>query len=334
MSLPGPKPCRYDRLHHWSPCCRRRFSFHLHRGCRRHGGRRCGILHPSTGYSRVCPGQEPSHSFQRHAISRFAAVRPRSFGLCHRRGGRRVGPRGKAKQVLRVTLRPTHRCPQELQHARARGARIYAEVKGYGASADAHHTTSPIESGRGALTAMKRALKNAGLKAAAVDYVNAHATSTVLGDAAENVAIKSLMLDDDASRKPADINVSSVKGAIGHLLGAAGAVEAIFTVLALHNVRRSSFFPGGRCIGSRLTSRPLRISCRRRSTWRKSKTALTATTCRGLLRREWSTWRCPTALASAAPTPVFALRNGRARPRALDRSSVGSQPARPPALCS
>lgn len=124
---------------------------------------------------------------------------------------------------------------EELQHARARGARIYAEVKGYGASADAHHTTSPIESGRGALTAMKRALKNAGLKAAAVDYVNAHATSTVLGDAAENVAIKSLMLDDDASRKPADINVSSVKGAIGHLLGAAGAVEAIFTVLALHN---------------------------------------------------------------------------------------------------
>ena len=227
-----------------------------------------------------------------------------------------------------MSLRSTYRCLQELQHALARGARIYAEVKGYGASGDAYHTTAPIESGRGALTAMKRALKNAGLKPAAVDYINAHATSTILGDAAENVAIKRLMLDDDAIHKPADINVSSVKGAIGHLLGAAGAVEAIFTVLALHNVRWNSSLRLLVVLGHVLTARRLRISCRRRSTSRNSKTALIATTCRGFPRREWSTWHCPTALALAAPTPVFALRNGRARPHGLDRSSVELQPAR------
>lgn len=83
---------------------------------------------------------------------------------------------------------------------------------------------------------MRHALRHAGLKPSVVDYVNAHATSTPLGDAAENRAIKELLLGDEGKETPSSINVSSTKGAIGHLLGAAGSVEAIFTVLAMHNV--------------------------------------------------------------------------------------------------
>jgi 3-oxoacyl-[acyl-carrier-protein] synthase II len=96
--------------------------------------------------------------------------------------------------------------------------------------------TAPREDGQGPFLAMKRALKNAGLIPQAVDYVNAHATSTVLGDASENRAIKDLLLGEHGKSKALDINVSSTKGAIGHLLGAAGAVEAIFAILSVHNV--------------------------------------------------------------------------------------------------
>ncbi|KAG9629465.1 ketoacyl synthase domain-containing protein, partial [Aureobasidium melanogenum] len=124
---------------------------------------------------------------------------------------------------------------EELEHAKARGASIYAEVRGYGLSSDAHHMTAPREDGQGPYLAMKRALKQAGIKPGSVDYVNAHATSTILGDAAENRAIKTLLLGDDGHINAGQVNISSTKGAVGHLLGAAGAAETIFTVLALQN---------------------------------------------------------------------------------------------------
>lgn len=97
--------------------------------------------------------------------------------------------------------------------------------------------TTPREDGQGPRLAMKNALRHAGIKPSAVDYINAHATSTLLGDAAENRAIKELLLGENGKSKASNINISSTKGAIGHLLGASGSVEAIFTVLALHNVR-------------------------------------------------------------------------------------------------
>ncbi|CEO58301.1 Putative 3-oxoacyl- [Penicillium brasilianum] len=124
---------------------------------------------------------------------------------------------------------------EELEHARSRGAHIYAELSGYGCSADAHHMTAPKENGEGAFMAMKKALRQAQLPPSAVDYVNAHATSTIIGDAAENAAIKALLLGPEGKQKAADVNVSSTKGAVGHLLGGAGAVEAVFSVMAIQN---------------------------------------------------------------------------------------------------
>ena len=119
---------------------------------------------------------------------------------------------------------------EEYEHAKARGATIYAELAGFGMSDDAYHITAPAEGGVGAMKAMENALRNAGVAADEVDYINAHGTSTQMGDLAEIAAIKSLF-----GEHAGKLAVSSTKSMIGHLLGAAGAVEAIFCMLAIRD---------------------------------------------------------------------------------------------------
>jgi 3-oxoacyl-[acyl-carrier-protein] synthase II len=119
---------------------------------------------------------------------------------------------------------------EEREHALARGARIYGEVVGYGLSGDAHHITAPAEDGDGAERCMRMALKRAGITAADVDYINAHGTSTQMGDEIELKAVERL-----AGNAAGEISMSSTKSATGHLLGAAGAIEAIFSLLAIRD---------------------------------------------------------------------------------------------------
>ncbi|OAJ71516.1 beta-ketoacyl-[acyl-carrier-protein] synthase II [Methylobacillus sp. MM3] len=119
---------------------------------------------------------------------------------------------------------------EEYEHAKRRGARIYCELAGFGMSADAYHMTSPSESGEGAARCMRNAMKNAGINADEVDYVNAHGTSTPAGDVAETQAVKGY-LGDHAKK----VAVSSTKSMTGHLLGAAGGIEAVFSALAIRD---------------------------------------------------------------------------------------------------
>lgn len=223
----GSESCCSNCLYNRSSCNWWRSTIYSIRRCGYYDSRWCWKLPTSSSHSRFCQVSKFGNQIDGRAKALTA-----SFNNDPAKASR---PFDASRSGFVIAEGAGSIILEELSHARKRGARIYAEVLGYGLSSDAHHMTAPPIDGQGAYLSMTRALKHARKSPRDVAYINAHATSTPLGDKAENRAIRRLMCDDGGLDSK-EVRVSSSKGATGHLLGAAGSVEAIFTILALHHV--------------------------------------------------------------------------------------------------